>query len=214
MNSQSGFMFLRKSFALGPLIAFLLFAACPSTTVRAGIVLGIESVSSSAGAFDVFLTNTGPSAVHIDTTQFEITSSSAQVSLTGATIFTTDHPYIFAGNSLFGPNINTSTGQTLDASDLANAGDSTIAAGASVGLGHILFTVTGTLMAPVTISYTTDPNFTSLAESGVLVPITTFNSGTISPSIGSVPEPSTVLLVSMGLGLAGATRFIRRVRTP
>jgi len=210
MQAHPGSLIPRKRSMLVPLVAFLTLAASPAADVRADLTLSIESVSADAGAFNVFLTNSGSSAVHIDTTQFEITASSSQVNLTSATINTTDYPYIFKGNSGFGPTINTTSGQTLDASDVAATGDSSIAANTSVGLGYVTFSITGTLSAPVTISFNTGPNFTSLAELGNNVPINTFVNGTISPT--SVPEPASIVTTSIALVLGGSFFWRRRIR--
>jgi hypothetical protein len=208
MEVHFGFIFSRKRSMLVALVTFLALAAGPSADVRAGIILSIQSVTASDDAFDVFLTNTGLSAVHIDTTQFEITASSAQVNLTSATVSTTLYPYIFGANSLFGPVINTSSGQTLDASDAITSGDVSIGANSSVGLGHIFFTVTGTLSSPATISFNTNPNFTSLADLGNNVPIDTFQSGTIS----SVPEPASIVQIAVAVLLGGLLKWRRRIR--
>jgi hypothetical protein len=144
---------------------------------------------------------------------FEVKVSGTQITLTEATTATTVDSYIFAGKSLYGPNITMATsnsGHTLDAFDLytiPNSGAS-IAAGASVGLGHVFFTVNGTLTAPATVSFTSYPN-TSLALGSINVPITSFVDGTISPP-PIVPEPSTLALATISLAIFGAAGLIRK----
>jgi len=195
-----------------PFAAFIVLSA--AIPARAGIILTAESVSSSDGAFDVFLTNTGFSAVNIAAFTFEVNVSSSQITFTDATYNTTTNPYIFAGNSLFGPDILTSIsngGQTLDAGDAtSDASDVSVGSGASVGLGHVLVTTTGTLTSDATVSFT--PSSTSLADAaGNDVPITSFTNGTISP-IATIPEPSTLALATTCLAIWGATWFARRSR--
>lgn len=197
---------------LVPLAAFIaLFAATPT---RAGIVVTAQSVGATDGAFDVFLTNTGPLAVNVAAFSFEVNVSSSLIDFTDANISTTTSPYIFAGNSLFGPDILTSItngGQTLDAGDATfDASNVSVAASASVGLGHVLFTTSGTLIGDATVSFTGLP--TSLSDAaGADVPITTFVDGTIS-GVAVIPEPSTLTLASTGFAIWGATWFVRRSR--
>ena len=196
------------------------FAASPA---RAGIVYSIQSVNASAGAFDVLLSNTGNSAVNIDGFSFEVsvsTPSGPAVTLTDATISTTADPYIFVGNSLFGPDILLGTsngGKTLDASDAygtANA-DISLAAGATVGLGHVIFSAVG-LSSTATVSFTPAGSqypANSLSDHlGDNIVITSFGTGTITPTVSSVPEPSATVLATMVLALAGGRWFVSRSR--
>ena len=197
-----------------PFAAFIVLSA--AIPARAGMIVTAQSVSSSDGALDVFLTNTGPSAVNIAAFSFEVNVSSSQVTFTDATFNTTANPYIFAGNSLFGPEILTSIsngGQTLDAADATfNALDVSVGSGENVGLGHVLFTTSGTLTSDATVSFTGFPS-TALADAaGTNVPIDTITNGTISPVATVVPEPSTLILATIGLATWGATWFVRRSR--
>jgi hypothetical protein len=195
------------------------FAACivlsAAIPARAGIVVTAQSVSASDGAFDVFLTNTGTSAVDIAAFTFEVNVSSSQIAFTDATTSTTTSPYIFAGNSLFGPDILASismSGTTLDAGDVtADASNVSVGAGASFGLGHVFFTTTGTLIGDATVSFTGSP-LTSLSDAvGTDVPITKFTTGTII-GVAMIPEPSSLILATIGLATLGATWFVRRSR--
>lgn len=208
----------RKRTWIFPLAAFLALSAGMSSAVRAGIIISVQSVNASAGAFDVFLTNTGLSAVSIDTTQFEISVNSAQVSLTQANISTTLFPYIFAGQSTFGSVISTTAGaQILDASDVyAAAGSVSLLPGVSnsLGLGHILFSVAGTLASPATVTINQNVNLTSLAAGGNNVPIDQFVNGTILPDITIVPVPEPAAIgqaaIAVLAGLFAWRRYGRR----
>jgi|SRR5271157_1272802 len=202
----------RRPWLLPFAVFIVLSAAIPA---RAGMIVTAQSVSSSDGALDVFLTNTGPSAVKIAAFSFEVNVSSSQVTFTDATFKTTTNPYIFAGNSLFGPDILTSIsngGQTLDAADSTfNAFDVSVGSGDKVGLGHVLFTTSGTLTSDATVSFTGFPS-TSLADAaGTNVPIDAITNGTISPG-AIIPEPSSLILATIGLATWGATWFLRRSR--
>ena len=204
----------QRPWLLSIVALILLLAAVPA---RAGIVISAESVPASAGAFDVTLMNTGASDVLIGGFYFEVNVSSSQVTLTDATINTTANPYIFAGNSLFGPDILVAVlngGQTLDASDVYSGGGGgvTVAAGASVGLGNVDFTIAGTLASDATVTFTAFP-VTNLSDAtGANVPIDTLTSGTISAGTGVVPEPSTLTMATTCLAFCGATWFVRRQR--
>jgi hypothetical protein len=185
--------------------AFLfLFAA---TAARADMIVSVQSVSafsgSSGNTLDVTLTNSGPGDVTIGGFSFIITAGDAGIDFTMATTGTTLAPYIFAGHSLFGPEIDTSHGQTLaasDAYDVAQMG-ATVGAGATVGLGHVFFDVASSEPAgPVSVTFDTEG--TSLSDpNGGNIPIDRFNDGTITVINGQgppVPEPSTFVLGAIG----------------
>ncbi len=196
-----------------PFAAFIVLSA--AIPARAGIIVAAQSVSSGDGALDVFLTNTGPSAVNIAAFSFEVNVSSSQVTFTDATFNTTTNPYIFTSNSLFGPDILTNIsngGQTLLAGDVtSNAPGVSVGSGENVGLGHVLFITSGTLTSDATVSFTGFPS-TGLADAaGTNVPIDAITNGTISPG-ATIPEPSTLILATIGLATWGATWFVRRSR--
>jgi hypothetical protein len=204
----------RKGAWLLSLVAALALSAAMPATSRASIVLTVQSVASTAGAFDVELTNTGPSAVSIDAFAFEISVNNAQVHLNQANISTTVAPYIFDGQSLFGPIISTTSGGTvLDASDayaISNS-DVTIGSGVTLGLGHVLFSITGTLTSPATVSFNQNSTITNLADKGNNVAINSFVNGTITPPT-TVPEPSTLVMASLMIGISGTACLARRFR--
>jgi hypothetical protein len=195
----------------------LLATALPA---RAGIIVSVESVSANAGTtgntLEVDVTNTGPNAVDIAAFSFEISvPSGSGVTFTGADTSTSMNPYIFTGNSFFGPQIGTPSGTplgtTLDASDLATSGSTTLSTGETLALGRVSFDVAGSAPnGPVTVSFSgfvpaslSDPNQNT-------IPIDTLTNGTITISQGAVPEPSS--LVSATLGVLGAAWLIRRMR--
>ena len=139
---------------------------------RAGLIVSVVSVTANAGstsdALDITLTNTGPSAVTVGGFSFGVSVATTNITLTQANI-STAAPYIFDGNSLFGPVISTSTGQSLIASDLfAISGSGTTLGGAEVGLGHLLFDVSQTASSgPVTVSLASFPT-TSLSDASAV----------------------------------------------
>jgi hypothetical protein len=188
---------------------------CIAIPARAGIVVSVESVSAHAGTtgntLEVDVSNTSSSAVNIAAFSFEVSvSSSSGVTFTGAD-YNTTQTYIFAGNSLFGPDISTSTGTTLDASDIAVSGYTALGAGSTLGLGRVFFEVAGSAAAgPVTVSLTPYPSTSLAAPDGSNIPIDTLTNGTITISGAVVPEPSA--LFSAGLGILGAAWVICSTR--
>jgi hypothetical protein len=172
---------------------------------RANLMVGVQSVTANAGStgnqFEVFLTNTG-APVTVASFTFGITTSAPGITFTGAFTSTTPDPYIFAGHSLFGPEIDTATGTTLEASDIYDVplAGATVGTGATVGLGEVFFDVAaGTPGGPATVSVLSSP-FTSLSDPALNdIPIDTFGSGTITviPGATTVPEPSTLLLAAL-----------------
>ena len=197
-------------------------------TSRAAVVLTLQSVTATAGStgntLDVTLLNTGP-AITIGSFSFEINIASANIPFTDATTATVLAPYIFnigGSHSAFGPSIATNTplapGAPLDASDNYSPFGSgqVVASGGTVGLGHVVFNVApATAPGPYTVSFNTDPAFTSLsnASGNATFPITTFTPGVITV-IGAtaVPEPSPLVLAGVALLAGLGYRRVRRTQ--
>jgi hypothetical protein len=178
-------------------------ALSASVPAQASLVISAGSATASAGstgnAFDVTLINTGPAAIALGGFSLEISVTDTDVSFTSATTATA-LPYVFAGDSLLGPDISASSpGQTFDASDACIACVSTIAAGATVGLAHLLFDVlAGAQSGPFTVSIAAPPA-TSLSDTagGELAATSLDGTVVINGSGGSIPEPSTLVLFSL-----------------
>ncbi len=184
-------------------------AACMliSFSGRADVIVSVQSLAIAPGgtsAFEVSLQNTGAAPVIIGAFTFGLTTTDADLSFTDA-ITATDDPYLFAGNSTFGPDIITSLApaQSLTASDVAlsmfniPATGVTLAPGGIAGLGEVLFAVSPfASSSPAAILL--DPAATSLSDdTGNPINIDSLNPGTIA--IGSVPEPSTLVLLVAAL---------------
>jgi len=191
--------------------AFLLY----SVPARAGLLeISIESpinvnAGTSGDGFDVLLTNLSGPAVSLAGFTFEISVPSTDILLSAANTATLLDPYIFSGKSLFGPNIMVAnTGQDLSASDLYSVIGSgiTLGAGATVGLGHILFDVSATAHSEtVPVTFFASPATSLSDDLANPVPINTLTNGQIDIT-GTVPEPSYRLL----LLTAGAFLFFGR----
>jgi hypothetical protein len=183
-------------------LAAAVLALCASVPAKASLVISAGTATANAGsagnAFDVTLINTGPAAVALGSFSLEISVADADVSFTAATTATA-LPYAFAGDSLSGLDIGASPpGQTFDASDACIVCASAIAAGATVGLAHIVFDVSaGALSGPFTVSIAAPPA-TSLSDTAGGVLAATLLDGTLIIGGGtSIPEPSTLLLFSL-----------------
>ena len=110
---------------------------------------------STGNAFDVLLTNTGPSAINIAAYSFGVVTTDTDITFTEADVSTVVSPYIFAGNSFVATFLGGITdipapvglpplpAQVLTANDVANNPGSftTVAAGQTVDLGRVLFNV-------------------------------------------------------------------------
>ena len=199
------------------LSTFLVLAA--SSSAHADLIVAAQTVAANAGSsgntLELTLQNTGPSAVTIGGFSFGVSTSGTDINFTLADINTALAPYIFKGNSLFGPNINTSTGHSLTASDLdSDPAGATVSAASTVGLGRLFFDVSPAASAgPHTVTIEPFPA-TSLSDpSGNDVPITATVPGAIIVPAGPqlVPEPATVYSAAAAL-VAGAWFWTRRRR--
>ena len=194
--------------------AFFLFG---SATARADLILSGQSVTATPGSsddsLDIDLTNSGPLAIIIGAFSIGISTANPDISFTDANISTTA-PYIFAGNSGFGPDLDTTTGQSLIASDIFNIPLSgfTLNSGTTVGLGHIIFDVAGTATGGVfPMSFTSFPT-TSLSDPAErAISIDTFSNGNITITGAAVPEPSSRPLLLAGIVLLVAARAKRKL---
>jgi hypothetical protein len=192
----------------------LLFAAVPA---QAALIItagnAIAAAGSSGNTLEVTLTNTGPSAVTIEGFSFGISTTSSGINFTSATTATVA-PYIFDGNTFFGPTINTTSGMSLNASDIdSNFTGASVAAGATVGLGHVFFNVApGTTPGPYTVTLAPFPT-TGLSDAmGGNLPFQGVNGIiTVGPGTTVVPEPSTLLLAGLGWPAAWLLRRRRGI---
>jgi hypothetical protein len=189
-------------------------------TAHANLDLSISAANAAAGStgnsLEVLLTNTGGTAVEISAFTFELSSSTGAILYTEANTGLVAAPYLFDGISAFGPVISTTTGTTLDASDLCNAftGGTTVGPGQVVGLGHVLFDVVGAASgSSLEITLAGFP-WTSLSGSdatglAVDLPITPPTPVRISLT-RSIPEPGSSTLALAGLAVLGLAAWRRR----
>jgi hypothetical protein len=190
-------------------LLFFALAGLFPASIHAGTIFAVEGASAAPGStgngLDVVLEAT--SALNIDAFAVEVTTTDPGITFTGATTGTAA-TYIFSGNSVFGPDIGTTTppSQTFDASDLAMTPSTTMPG--TVGLAHFTFDVANDATGgPFTISLTALGN--SLSDpNGNNVPITALDDGTIT--IASVPEPAVLDLSALALA-AGLLTFRRRL---
>ena len=202
----------RLALFVAALVAALL---CPMPG-RAEIIITVQSVSAFAGSsgnvLDVTLQNTGPNAVTVGSFLFEINTADTDISFSYAT-FATIAPYIFSGDSLLGPFINTDSGQTLDAFNASASGNGdSVASSSTVGLGEITFSVaSGAAVGPFAVSLI--DSATSLSDpDGDTIPIDSLVGGQITIDANPTPEPGSALLVASALLLWLALRSVRLAR--
>lgn len=198
-------------------LALFLFAGAVAlfpAPIDAGTIFAVESTGAAPGStgngLDVVLETT--STLNIGAFGVEVTSTDPDITFTGATTGTAA-TYIFSGNSLFGPDIGTTTppSQTFDASDLAVTTPTNISG--TVGLAHFTFNVANDATpGPFTISLTALGNSLS-GPNGDNISITDLENGTITISApSSVPEPAALGLTS--LALASGLLVFRRKSLP
>lgn len=173
---------------------------------RGNIIVSVQSTIVTAGSsgnvLDVELRNTGPSAITVEGFSFGVATKTSDINFTQANI-STSLPYIFAGESTFGPDITVASGQTLTASDLdISFAGVNLASGATVGLGHLLFDVALTARSgaiPVTLQAFPA---TSLADAqGNDILIQQLFQGQITIEGTASPEPSFLPVFAAGTAL-------------
>jgi len=205
MKSKLRFQYLRSALVPG-LIAIALLASMPA---RAGIVVTIGSAIVNPGAtgasLDVTLSNTGNFAQNIAGFNFDLSTSNTDITFTSINISTL-LPYIF-NDSLFGPDINLGNpnpgpGQLIDASDLSAGVGTNVAAGQTLGLGHVLFDISPSAAAglfTITLNASSGGGTSFSDVRGGNVAFSGVNGSiTINGSEG-VPEPSTLWLTLLAI---------------
>jgi hypothetical protein len=200
----------------------IIIAICAVTSIgrvaHASTTYSIDpaSISAQSGdvgdAFDVIFTNNGPNTVSVAAFSFEVSVADPDITLTGASFSTTASPYIFAGDSFDQDNSETLnftnlvgySPQILDGSDVTNdATGISVGPGDSADLGEVQFDVaspaqTGSFAVTFTGEVSNVANANNLATpEGDGISVDSFSGGTIT--VGSVPEPSSLLLGSLGM---------------
>jgi hypothetical protein len=205
-----------------PLLLATLLGLTLTASARADLIIVAESAVANAPSsnnnLEVILQNTGPGSVTIGAFSFGVSVTGTGINFTQADINTTTAPYIFNGNSLFGPSISTSTGPSLTASDAdADPAGATLAAGSTVGLGRLFFDVSPSAApGPHAVTIAPFPT-TSLSDPFANdVPVTSFVDGQILVvSTLVVPEPAALWSAAVALvagGCAWSRSRHRKVR--
>jgi hypothetical protein len=158
-----------------------------SVGAHGGTIVSVQSVTAAAGgpgAIDVSLTNTGSSTIMVGAFTFGISTTNPAISFTDANTLT-----VLDGQSILVSDVF--------ATPLTGAA---VASGATVDLGHVLFTVASdSAIGVFTTSLLATPA-TSLSDtSGAHIVIDTLSNGTVT--VGGVPEPSSLLLLLSGVAL-------------
>jgi len=195
-------------------LAVCSFASMPA---RADLMMSIQSVTVNAGStgnlFDVLLTNNGPAPTAvIESFTFGIETIIPGITFTGVTTATST-PYIFGGDSLFGPAIGSGgSGSPLIAGDLFDIPSSGVAldSGKTVGLGSVSFDVDPGVDSG-TFSIDLSSLFTSIADSSSQPVDVNLRGGSITVNRAvAMPEPSAVLELFMYAVVVATALIVRR----
>jgi hypothetical protein len=212
-----------RNFRLGMLVPAAL-AACLlfSPPARADFIFSLESgITASQGStgnvFDVLLTNTGGMAVTVGGFSWDITTANTDITFTNADTSPVT-PYIFTSDSFDNDNsfplfTNSLPGQEVAASDFSDASGDSVGAGATVGVGRVMFDIAnGATTGPFAVTFQDLSGTNSLSDNnGGGLPFTT-QDGTITiTSTTTVPEPSQGGLIICAL--AGFAILLQRRRT-
>ncbi|NDQ58860.1 MAG: PEP-CTERM sorting domain-containing protein [Acidipila sp.] len=218
MKADERFPRVSSRFTILLMLAITVFLLSSEPARANTLTISIQSPSSvnagtSGNGLDIFLTNFNGPAVSIAAFTFEISTSSAVVAFTGADTATQLNPYIFAGNSLFGPNITVAnTGGILSASDIFGvpAAGVLLGAGATVGLGRLWFNVSSTATSQlVNLTFTGFPATGLSDEFGNNVAVATLTGGQVNIIATTTPEPSSLTLMLTAVPLFWGWRKLR-----
>lgn len=192
------------------LITAIITCFCCSMAVYGDIIVTVEPVTitaGSSGSFDIDLANTGSSSSTVGAFTFEISTTNSAISFTGADTSTVLNGYIFAEDSLFGPNLTgPNSGQTLFTSDMPATpfSGTVIDPGMTFGLAHIFFSVDASSAAGAFAISLTGYPATSLSDpDGNSIAIDKFSNGAINITgvNTTVPEPTSLLFLLTGIPL-------------
>jgi hypothetical protein len=199
-----------------------LFAVASAIPMQAGLIVTVVPTTVAAGTtgafFDVTLKNQNDIAQLLNSFSLSLSVTDPHLTFEGANESTT-LSYVFAGDSFDQieafPYATSSPGQSFQGSDLTDSGNNvSIAAFQTVGLGHIQFDVAGNASAgPILVSITPfcDGPCTSFSSStNASIGFTVVNGNiTVTTASAGVPEPSSFLLLGLGLPLI---KLVRRRR--
>jgi hypothetical protein len=212
------------------LLPLLVAGVLSAPAAWAGVIYSIQmdtlnpAPGTTGDAFDVLLTNTGPSSLDIAAFSFGVFTADTDITLTEADVSTVVSSYVFAGNSfvvafLGSPVISITSGaQTLTANDTTNTPSSfvVVGAGSTVDLGRVLFNVAANAGPQTfTISFTGSPGVNNLNnnlsdQNGDAISVDSLDSVNFSDT-QAVPEPGTA--VPLLAGLTCLWMFSRRLRS-
>jgi hypothetical protein len=203
---------------------FALLALLFTVPARAGLIINVLNSTATAGSTGnqlyVTVTNAdndtgnGAAPINLGGFAFEISAlNTTDVIFTQVLIGApAPYSYIFNGNSEFGPDITTSAdpnnSQTIDAADNAAVpySGTTLAVGATFGLGYISYDVLASAppeaiqvsVSSYSATSFSDPNNNNVDYS-VANPL-----GTIEIVAATVPEPTSLLMISIALTILGS----------
>ena len=189
----------------------------PSSLAEAGLVVQANSTavsSGDSGTFDVILINTGGTfAVSAFSIELSVASNSG-VSFTGVTVATTHATYIFG--TLQAPPFTFSSfpvqNFTASDTDMTNPGFVTLdTPGQTFGLEHVSFKVaSGTPSGSVAITIVIGDNTQILDVNANPLPFSTVNGAITISGAAAVPEPSTIVSLTIAASALSVVSLRRR----
>ena len=211
---------------LGTISLIMLIAM--SSQSRAGVVISATNTTVTAGSpgsFEILLTNTGPSAVNINSFTVDLIAQGSGAAFSTPTDVTTTAAYIFPVSLGF---FGTVTGNDITALDTNGSGiidfpnpavPVNVGAGSTVGLAHVDFTTSANpLPNSIVLHFTNDSNHlgvNSLSDDNTNPVAFTTADGliTINPSAAvAAPQPVALYGGAACLSLLMGLSIVRRNR--
>lgn len=209
---------MRRGLSVLLLPLFMVILGSAVTPARASLLLGVGSASvevGESGYIDVTITNTGDQDIALGGFNLALAAGGPGILLTTADYLTTD-PYLFGTDGVQGENLlfdPPPAGADIAAFDISSLLEGTVlGAGQTMGLARIGFNALSVGIFSVSLLGYPETAFTDLDSIDTDPAQTFWTNGqvTVRLSSAAIPEPSTLVL--MGLGLAGgaAAHAVRR----
>ena len=207
---------MRHRGLLGLVFAAMLGLLAPAVTRADLLVYATNSTASAGGtgSFEVVVQNTSTDGTSYNISSFntllEVTNGTG-LTFTGADGSTTSFGYIF-GSVQFAP-LGVVVGDTITLSDYEATSFVTLAAGQSLGLGNVTYSLAPGApldsINPIVINFGLTQIYDD-SNPALEITLNTPQGGAVTVTASAVPEPGTIVLAGLVSSLGGVCVYKRK----